>query len=100
MLDSISIDTLGKSDMEDHEIIERRASRQKRIARTKRRGAIEGVGQFFASPYAAIVCMLVALGSIVGFWRGVPSWALLALGVGAVIIIVVAGFFWKRSVRQ
>ena len=27
---------------------------------------------FFGSPYSAVICMLVALGSIIGFWRGIP----------------------------
>ena len=83
--------------MEDHELIQRRVSRQNRISRTKRRGG-QGVA-FFGSPYAAIVCMLVALGSIVGFWRGVPNWALLALGMGAVIIVAMAGFFWRSRIK-
>lgn len=88
-------DTQG-SDMDDHEIARVRKTRKQRIDRVKARGA-KDPGRFFASPYAAIVCMIIALGSVVGFWRGVPSWALLGIGIGAVLIIVIAGFFWRSS---
>ena len=96
MLESLRMEDVdSNSDMKSNErdIAQRRKTRQQRIARSRARG----VGTFFASPYAAVVCMLVALGSIVGFWRGVPSWAMLALGMGAVLIIVVAGFFYRAK---
>ena len=98
MLDSLRVEDIEKTnglEMDEREIAQRKRTRNQRLARSRARG----VGHFFASPYAAVVCMLVALGSIVGFWRGVPQWALLALGVGAVLIIVTAGFFYRAKNR-
>jgi len=102
MLDSLRIENIengtGGLVMEDQEELQlRRARKRHDRARSRRRSRLAGT--FFASPYSAIICMLVALGSIVAFWRGVPSWALLALGFGAVLIIGVAGFFY-RSKKQ
>ncbi len=97
MLDSLRIS--GGLAMDDHKLLQRRQMRKKRIDRTKLRGSTKDATSFFGSPYSAIVCMLVALGYIVGFWRGVPSWAILALGVGAVVIVIAAGFFWRSSCR-
>jgi len=99
MINSLGINAIespGDAVMDDQELVQRRKTRTQRIKRAKSRG---GSKTFFASPYAALICMLVALGSIVGFWRGVPSWALLAIGMAAVIIIAMAGFFWRSTRR-
>lgn len=100
MLDSLRIGNIkngtGELVMEgQNEVEQRRARKRHERARSRRRSRLAGT--FFASPYSAIICMLVALGSIVAFWRGVPSWALLALGFGAVVIIGVAGFFYRAK---
>lgn len=87
MIDSVAT-------MDEQELVQRRRARRQRIVKTNRR---RKSALFFSSPTAAVVCMLVALGSIVGFWRGVPSWALLGLGVGAVLIVVLTGFFWRSN---
>lgn len=91
MIGSLRFEDIDRVDgikMEDREIVERRRSRQQRIARAKSRGRqSQGGGNFFATPSAAIVSMFVALGSIIAFWRGVPDWALIAMGMGAVIIL-------------
>ena len=96
MIQSLRAHHSGNLAMDDRELVQSRRTRQQRIERVKTRG---GAKNFFASPYAALICMLVALGSIIGFWRGVPSWALLALGMGSVIIIFAAGFFWGSNRR-
>jgi hypothetical protein len=83
--------------MDEHEVLQRRRTRKARIDRVRSRGSNKS---FFGSPYAALICMLVALGSIIGYWRGVPSWALLALGMGVVLIIAGAGFLIRSSRKK
>jgi hypothetical protein len=97
MIDSARLNPAGDVVMDDREMAQRRRLRRQRIDRVQGRG---GAKVFFGSPYAAVICMLVALGSIIGYWRGVPSWALLALGMGAVLIIAGAGFFWRSNRRS
>lgn len=88
---------------DDHEGLEekrraeleaRRRTRERRIGRLTRKGP----PGFFSSPQAAIVSMTVALVAILAFWGGVPRWVLLAIGLGAVVVIV-AGTLLTRSKR-
>ncbi len=87
------VESACELEMDDRELLERRRTRQQRIQRSKKRGT----ANFLASPYAAIFCMAIALGSILAYWGGVPSWALLALGFGAVLVLIVAMFFLRSK---
>jgi hypothetical protein len=80
--------------MDTKELARIKHARRSRLSRALGHGGAKS-STFFGSPWAAVVCMLVALGSVVGYWRGVPQWALLAMGLGAVVILVVAGWAWK-----
>ena len=81
---------------EKDELEARRRIRKQRIARATGRGG----GGFFSSPQSAVVCMLVALGSILAFWGGLPRWALLALGVGALAVVLLAALLWRSRGRR
>lgn len=96
MIHSFRVDQSGSVAMEEHDVAQRRRMRKHRIDRVKSRG---GTKTFFGSSYAALICMLVALGSIIAYWRDVPLWVYLALGMGAVLIIAGTGFFLKSNRR-
>lgn len=87
------VESTYELEMEDRELLERRKHRQQRINRSKKRGS----SNFLASPASAIFCMAIALGSIVAYWGGLPSWALLALGFGAVVVLTVVTLFWRAK---
>lgn len=96
MIHSLRVDQSGSVAMDEHELAQRRRTRKHRIDRVRSRG---GTRTFFGSSYAALICMLVALGSIIAYWRDVPSWVYLALGMGAVLIIAGTGFFLRSNQR-
>ncbi len=82
-----------QQDVDEQELLERRRLRRKRMDRAAKRGARKQ--SFMANPLVAVFAMIIALASIVAYWGGMPSWVLLALGFGAVLILVIAAFFWK-----
>ncbi len=84
--------------MDDHELAQMKQTRRERVARSKSRGRGKS-GTFFGSPWATVICMSVALGSVIGYWRGVPQWALLAMGLGVALILFVAGYAWRVGTR-
>lgn len=89
------VQSIGETTMDDQDIMERRRTRRRRIERvTKRSGGGSRYG-VLGSPVAAVFCMVIALGSIVAFWGGLPGWALLAMGFGAVLIMIVATLLWR-----
>jgi len=88
------------SGLTDREIAERRRIRQRRTARAAGRG---GYRTLLKSPAGTIFCMLIALGSIVVYWGGLPSWALLVIGIVALIIVAASYFLLRpkgRTIRE
>ena len=79
------------------EAVERRERRRRRLARTA--GGNEPKG-FFANPISTVLCMGVALVAILAYWQGAPRWALLALGIGAVVVIVLGAALWKSRRKK
>lgn len=85
------VQSVSEFGMDDKDLLQRRRLRQQRLERA--RGARKA--GLMASPLAGVFCMLIALGSIIAYWRGFPSWALLALGFGAVLVLMLGTFFLR-----
>jgi hypothetical protein len=89
------IESISEANMDDQDLLERRQLRQRRIQRATKRSGGGSKQNLLASPGAAVFCMAIALGSILAFWGGLPSWALLVMGLGAVLVLIAATLFWR-----
>ena len=76
--------------MESSRVDTYQALRELRRGREARRSSRGGVRSLFSGPACSIFCPIMALGTIVAYKAGAPSWVFLAIGMAAVSLVAVA----------